>query len=463
VKLVTIDDEDARDFDDAVFAEPDGDGHRLVVAIADVAWFVRPGDALDRAARERGNSVYFPDRVLPMLPERLSNDLCSLRPEEDRACLAAEIRVDARGRITSARFTRALMRSAARLTYAKVEAAHRGEGRRGLVPGDAGAIDRLYAAFATLDRDRERRGALDLDLEERQVMLDDSGAVTGVRARPRYSSHRLIEAFMIAANVAAARALTDQRIATLFRVHDEPERDRLEALRETLAHLGYRLAKGQVVRPAEFNRILAWANGRPFRHLVHTMVLRTQSMAVYHAANRGHFGLGLARYLHFTSPIRRYADLVVHRALVTRFALGEGGHARADPTDWAELARHVSDTERRAAAAERQAVDLFLARFLADKRGAEFSARVSGVTRFGVFVTLDGLGADGLIPMSRLPAERYVVDDRRHRLLTARGRVVLTLGDRLEVRLAKIDLARGRLAFEWLPDRVDPPRGRQEN
>ncbi|HEX9465498.1 MAG TPA: VacB/RNase II family 3'-5' exoribonuclease, partial [Alphaproteobacteria bacterium] len=358
VPLVTIDGEDARDFDDAVFAEPDDDpansgGFHLIVAIADVGWYVRPDSALDRTSRERGNSVYFPDRVVPMLPERLSNDLCSLRPDEDRPALAVHIWIDAQGRKRRHRFARAMIRSAARLTY---EQAQNAADRR---PNGAAeslrtpVIEPLYAAYRALGRARRKRGTLELDLPERKVLMDDKGRIERIVPRARHDSHRLIEEFMILANVCAAESIEERRLPCMYRVHEPPDPAKLENLREVLDGLGYRLARGQVLQPKHFNQILEWAANTPFRHLVNDLVLRSQSMAVYSPDNQGHFGLALTRYAHFTSPIRRYSDLLVHRALITGFNLGEGGLFDAGAVDFHEVGDHISMTERRAAAAER--------------------------------------------------------------------------------------------------------------
>ncbi len=453
LSLVTIDGEDARDFDDAVFAEPDDDpknrgGFRVVVAIADVAWYVRPDRPLDREARRRGNSVYFPDRVVPMLPERLSNDLCSLRPVEDRPCLAAQIWIDADGRKIRHRFDRAMMRSQARLTYD--EAQENWDGRpRGAA---AGLRDRvltpLYGAFHALARARRARGTLDLDLEERKVVLGPDGRIERIVPRPRYDSHRLIEEFMILANVCAAETLEERKLPCMYRIHDEPDPAKLDALRAVLNGLGFRLAKGQVLKPQQFNRILEWAAGTPNHHLVNQLVLRTQSLAVYSPDNRGHFGLALRRYAHFTSPIRRYADLLVHRALITGLALGHGGLDDGPSPDFAQTAEHVSATERRAAAAERETLDRYVATWLEARVGAEFNARVSGVTRFGLFVSLEGLGADGLVPIRSLPGDFYHHDPERHVLRGRRTGRSFTLGQPVSVRLVEATPVTGGLRFD---------------
>ncbi len=462
VPLVTIDGEDARDFDDAVFAEPDGDGanpggFHLIVAIADVGWYVRPGNPLDRAARERGNSVYFPDRVVPMLPERLSNDLCSLRPHEDRPCLAVHIWIDAEGRKRRHRFSRAMIRSAARLTYDEAQELRDGPPRETMADISARVIAPLYGAYHALARARLARGTLDLDLEERKVVLGPDGRVLRISPRPRFDSHRLIEEFMIAANVAAAESLEKLHAPCMYRVHDEPDLAKLDALRQVLDGLGFRLAKGQVLRADHFNRILEWAAATPHRHLVNQLVLRSQSLAVYSPDNRGHFGLALARYAHFTSPIRRYADLIVHRALIAGYRLGEGGMGPTAVANLVETADHISTTERRAAAAERDAIERYVAAYLADRIGARFPARISGVTRFGLFVTLDDIGADGLILMRSLPADLYQLDAERHLLRGRRHGRSFTLGQPVEVRLAEAVPLTGGMRF----DLIDTPGPRR--
>jgi ribonuclease R len=448
--LVTIDGSDARDFDDAVWAEPDPDpanpgGWHLVVAIADVAWYVVPGSALDGEAGLRGNSVYFADRVVPMLPEALSNGLCSLKPGEDRACLAAHLWIDGDGRKRRHRFERAVMRSAARLTYEQVQAACDGDGK---LPLPRERLDALYGAFAVLDRARIARGALELDLVEYRVTLGPDNQPVAITPRQRLSSHRLIEEFMILANVAAAEELEARRRAGLYRVHDAPDPERVEALRLALTDLdvpGAGLAKGQVLRPELFNRVLTRIAGRSEAELINMLVLRAQAQAVYSPQNIGHFGLALQRYTHFTSPIRRYADLVVHRAL-----LGE-----ASPADLAAIAAHVSATDRRAAAAERATLDRYRARLLGGRIGEVFAARVSGVARFGLFVVLAESGTDGLVPLSNLPQDFYRFDPARMRLAGRHSRRNFGLGDALSVRLAEADPLGGRLIFR-LDDEAPP-------
>ncbi len=463
--IVTIDGADARDFDDAVMAVADDapdniGGWRLIVAIADVSWYVRPGDALDRSAYQRGNSCYFPDRVVPMLPERLSNDLCSLRPDEDRPTLAVHIVIDRSGTKRSHRFVRAMIRSAQRFTYERIQAIADGHEK---APGWIAdkVVGPLYGAYKSLLAARVARGALDIDVEERKVELGADGKVAKIAPRTRLDSHRLIEEFMILANVCAAETLERKRLPCMYRVHEPPAVDRVEALRETLEGLGLRLARGAAMRPHDFGRVLDWAKGQPHHHLVNQMVLRSQSLAVYSPVNQGHFGLSLARYAHFTSPIRRYADLLVHRALVSAGALGEGGLLDPGPVpDFADAGDHISATERRAVAAERDAMARYIAAYLEDRQGATFQARISGVQKFGLFITLNEIGADGLVPVRSLPNDFYHFDERRHTLTGSRNAKVYTLGQAVEVRLREIDGLTGSLAFELMdagPGRA--PRG----
>jgi ribonuclease R len=449
IPLVTIDGEDARDFDDAVWAEPDGDGFRLIVAIADVAHYVVPGGALDREARLRGNSVYFPDRVVPMLPEVLSTLWCSLLPGEERGCLFAELRIDASGRKTGHRFGRGLMRSAARLTYHEVQAAH---------DGGSTTAAQLYAAFRALLAARQARGTLDLDLPERQVVLRD-GKVASVRPRPRLDSHRLIEEFMILANVAAAETLELVHLPCLYRVHAPPSDDKLEALRRFLHGLGIGLPAANQVHPRDLDHVLRRVAGTAEAAMVNEIVLRSQSQAEYAPDNIGHFGLALPRYAHFTSPIRRYADLLVHRALIAGLSLGPDGLAPG--TDLAATGQHVTATERRATLAERDAVDRYLAAFMADKIGATFAARVSGVTRFGIFVTLPENGATGLVPMRGLPDDRWVYDETTQSLAGQHTRMSFRLAQELDVRLVEANPLTGGMVFDVPSMTFAPRRGRR--
>ncbi|HEY7609007.1 MAG TPA: VacB/RNase II family 3'-5' exoribonuclease, partial [Alphaproteobacteria bacterium] len=450
--LVTIDGADARDFDDAVFAAPDDDpknegGWRITVAIADVAHYVRPGSALDRAARERGNSVYFPDRVVPMLPEELSNDLCSLRPHEDRACLAAHMRIDAEGEMFEHRFERGLMRSAARLTYEQAQQAEDGAADEVTGPLIERSIRPLYRAYAALAAARVRRHVLELDLPERKIELDKDGRVLRIATPKRLDSHRLIEEFMILANVAAAEALEAKRQPCMYRIHEPPDLSKLEALRPVLKELGASLPPTGL-RARDFNRVLEQTKDSPHKRMVHELVLRAQSQAQYSPVNRGHFGLALRRYAHFTSPIRRYSDLLVHRALLGPEA--PGGVGRRDAGGWDDLGEAISKAERRAMAAERDANDRYIAAFLSDRVGAQFDGTVNGVQRFGLFVTLDESGADGLLPVGALPRDYYRHDPERHALTgRATGRT-FHLGDAVTVRLEEADPITGSLAFGFV-------------
>jgi ribonuclease R len=456
--LVTIDGSDARDFDDAVLAEPDPDpenreGWHLIVAIADVAWYVQPGSTLDREAERRGNSVYFPDRVVPMLPEALSNDLCSLKPNVDRACLAVHLWIDVEGRKLRHKFERGLMRSAARLTYEEAQAARDGRAKCTLPFADIAA---LYGAFAALAKAREKRGALELDLREDRVVLDAERRPVDIVRAVRLDSHRLIEEFMILANVAAAEELEKRRQPCIYRVHDAPDPEKVEALRiflEDMGIPGLALVKGQAPKPELFNRILHRAAGTQEAALVNDLVLRCQAQAAYSPNNIGHFGLALRRYSHFTSPIRRYADLLVHRALISSAnATGRVFGRGASPPDvdrdqLAAIGEHISATERRAAAAERAAIDRYRATLLAGRVGNVFPARISGVADFGLFVRLKETGADGLVPISTLPGDYYSRDQRTHRLTGRTSGRVYRLGDEVSARLVEADGIGGRLVF----------------
>ena len=454
VPLVTIDGEDARDFDDAVWATPDQDpqnpgGWEILVAIADVAWYVREGDALDRDAYDRGNSVYFPDRVVPMLPEALSNGWCSLKPLEERPCLAARMWISAQGRLLRHKVLRGLMRSAARLTYTQVQNARDGRPDEMCAPLMDTVIAPLYGAYASLETARAKRGTLELDLVERKIVVDAKGAVVDVVKRERYDSHKLIEEFMIAANVATAETLAASSYPTVYRVHEPPDPERVMALREALTTLDLKLPHGASLKPHDFNRVLMAVREGPHVHMVNTLVLRTQSQAVYSPDNRGHFGLGLRKYVHFTSPIRRYSDLLVHRGLIAACRLGDGGWPAGRNPDLVPASEHISMTERRAALAERQTVDRFTAGYLKDRVGAQFQGRVSGVSRFGVFVCLDDSGADGILPMRQLPQDYYDLDERTHSLVGRRHGLALRVGDRISVTLTETDEIAGSIVFAY--------------
>jgi ribonuclease R len=452
--LVTIDPEDARDHDDAVWAAPDDDkensgGYRVIVAIADVSHFVESGSALDETAQKRGNSVYLPDRVVPMLPERLSNDLCSLRVGEDRPCLAVEMRISREGRKLSHRFHRAMMRSAAKLSY--------GDAQKIIDGGKADrhvleSVRHLHAAFKARWRERSQRAPLDLDMAERTLILGKDGAVARVELRERFDAHRLIEEFMILANVAAAETLEQKKVARIYRVHDVPDAEKLDALRDYLESLGYSLAASGAVRPANFNQILKIAEARDEKEMISEVVLRAQRQAIYSTDNLGHFGLNIPRYAHFTSPIRRYADLTVHRALVTACRLGAGGQTDREAARLSDIAERISDLERRAMAAERESTDRYLAAYLSTRIGAEFDGRIRGVTRFGLFVMLDETGADGFVPMRSLGFERFRFEEDRHAVVGETSGGVYRLGQPVRVALAEAVPLTGGLRFEMISE-----------
>jgi ribonuclease R len=456
--LVTIDPADAKDHDDAVHARHDSDpknagGFLIDVAIADVAHFVRPGSALDREALLRGNSVYFPDRVVPMLPELISNDLCSLTPGADRAALAVRMIIGGDGRKRSHGFHRVLMRSAAKLSYVQAQAAVDGWPDDTTGPLLAPILEPLYAAYRCLKRARADRAPLDLDLPERKIVLTAHNTVDRVVTPERLDAHRLIEEFMILANVAAAESLERARIPLIYRVHDEPEPERVNALREFLQSLDISFPKSGALRAVQFNRVLERVKGREVEKLVNEVVLRTQAQAEYAAENYGHFGLNLRRYAHFTSPIRRYADLIVHRGLIRALELGEGGLPQTqDVAALAEIGAQISATERRAMKAERETFDRLLAHFLADRIGATFEGHISGATRAGLFVKLDDTGADGFIPARTMGADYFRYHEDRHALIGDRSRETYRLGDRVSVRLVEAAPVAGALRFELMSE-----------
>lgn len=458
VPLITIDPPDAKDHDDAVHAQPDADpnnkgGFIVDVAIADVSFYVRPGTALDRDALDRGNSVYFPDRVVPMLPERISNNLCSLVPGEPRGALAVRMVIGPDGRKRSHSFHRVLMRSAAKLSYAQAQAAIDGRPDDTTGPLLDPILRPLYAAYACVKRARDERDPLNLDLPERKILLKSDGTVDRVVVPERLDAHKLIEEFMILANVAAAEMLEKKSLPLIYRVHDEPTQEKVYALAEFLQTLDVPFAKGGALRPTTFNRVLAQLEGHDYFPLVSEVVLRAQAQAEYSSENYGHFGLNLRRYAHFTSPIRRYADLVVHRALVRALGLGEGALPDSEtPETLAEVAAHISVTERRAMKAERETVDRLIAHHLVDRIGATFQGRVSGVTRAGLFVKLDETGADGLIPIRSLGTEYFNYDESRHALIGSRSGAMHQLGDVVDVRLIEAAPIAGALRFELLSE-----------
>ncbi|WP_306117914.1 MULTISPECIES: ribonuclease R [unclassified Roseitalea] len=454
VPLITIDPETAKDHDDAVHGMPDDDpknpgGHIVTVAIADVAHFVRPGSATDREAQRRGNSVYFPDRVVPMLPERISNDLCSLRPDEDRPAMAVRMVFDAQGRKRRHSFHRIMMRSHAALSYEQAQEAIDGAPDSVTEPILASILEPLWAAYRCLLRGRQDREPLELDIPERRIVLGEDGTVDKVVVPPRLDAHKLIEECMIQANVAAAETLEKKKQALVFRVHDAPALAKQEALREFLKTLDIPLARGAQLRPSAFNAILSRVADTDHSPLVHGVVLRSQAQAEYSPDNIGHFGLNLQRYAHFTSPIRRYADLIVHRALIRALDLGEGDELPDMELDrLREIAGLISAAERRAVNAERDTVDRLIAEHLSDRLGETFAARVSGVTGSGLFVTLDAYGADGFVPAATLGDEYFRHDEALHAMVGETSGRGYRLGDPVEVRLAEVQAMAGAIRFE---------------
>ncbi len=473
--LLTIDPADAKDHDDAVMAVPDPDpsnpgGVIVTVAIADVAWYIRPGSPLDREALKRGNSVYFPDRVVPMLPERISNDLCSLREGEDRPALAVRMIFSADGRKRGHRFHRIMMRSPAKLSYQEAQAAFDGADI-GKGPEIASALKDLWHGYEVLRLGRDSRAPLDLDLPERKIIVDKSGNIERIVVPERLEAHRLIEEFMIQANVAAAESLEAKKSPLVYRIHDTPSMAKLESLRTFLQSIDMSLPKGGNMRPSNFNHILEAGKDTIHAQLLSEVVLRSQAQAEYSPENIGHFGLNLRRYAHFTSPIRRYADLIVHRALIRAFGLGAGGLQDGMQELLPDIAAEISATERRAMLAERDTVDRLIAHWLADRIGATFAGRISGVTRAGLFVKLNDTGADGFVPMRSLGTDFFHYDEARHAIIGERSGEMHRLGDSVEVKLLEAIPLAGALRFELLSDgqflpkkerpKSEPKRGRR--
>lgn len=451
--IVAIDPADARDHDDAVWATPDDDpanegGWKAIVAIADVSFYVRPGSQLDREARKRGNSVYFPDRVVPMLPEVLSADVCSLKEGVDRAALACHLQVTKGGALKSWRFTRAVVRLVANIAYENAQAAIDGDLDHPLTDT---ALRPLWDCWHALYAAREKREPLDLDLPERRIVLDEKGRILSVAPRERLDAHKLIEDYMIAANVAAAKALEAKKTPVMYRIHEPPAREKLTALKEYLKTFEVEFALGQVVRPATFNRILDRIGEEDFRPQVMEQVLRTQTQAYYGPENVGHFGLALGSYAHFTSPIRRYADLVVHRALVEAYRLGPGGLTPEESGSMDRIGQSISQLERRAMEAERETIDRYVAAYLAAHVGEVMEARITGVQNFGFFATVEGVGGDGLVAARDLGAEYFHYDEAGKRLVGEHSGEEFTLGQRIELRLVEANPVSGALRFE-LPD-----------
>ncbi|WP_010297430.1 ribonuclease R [Candidatus Odyssella thessalonicensis] len=469
IPLVTIDGEDARDFDDAVWAEPDTDernqgGWRAIVAIADVSYYVRSGSALDSEAQARGNSVYFPDRVVPMLPEALSNNLCSLRPHEDRACMAIEMIISAHGKIKSFRVKRGLMRSQARLTYNQVQAAIDGQPDSVTHPLMETVIRPLYGVYKSLLKARSQRGTVELDMPERQIMFDENGRMVDVKIRERHDSHKIIEELMIAANVCAAKTLIAKKWPCMFRVHDKPDPMRVANLRQFLKQFKLNLSKSAEPTPAHYNEILQQVKERPYFRTVSELVLRSMAQAQYSPNNLGHFGLSLFQYAHFTSPIRRYADLIVHRCLIAALELGEGGYEEK-PDDLQELGQHISDTERRAATAEREVVDRYTISFVASRIGQEFEVTIVGVNRHGLFVEIEASGAEGFVSMRSLDWDFFTFDEANYRLVGRRTKSVYQLGQKVKAVVIDAEVQTNSLSFRVVPEvptKADKKGSRQQ-
>ncbi|MFS4437199.1 ribonuclease R [Paracoccaceae bacterium GXU_MW_L88] len=449
VPLITIDPSDARDHDDAVAAEETETGFTLWVAIADVAYYVRPGSALDKEARRRGNSTYFPDRVVPMLPEELSADLCSLHEGVDRPCVAVKITIDRDGNKTGHEFLRGMMNSPASLSYEQAQAAADGEPDAGAKP-HLDVITNLFKAYAALKKARTRRDPVDLHLPERQIQLDDEGKVTSVAVKERFDAHRLIEEFMVLANVCAAETLEKKRAEFLYRVHEEPGPEKLDALREVVDSIGMTLGKGQVLQTQQLNRLIREAEGTEHDEMVNMAVLRAMTQAYYSPQNFSHFGLALKRYAHFTSPIRRYADLIVHRALISAHGWGKDGLPPEAGDELPATAEHISMTERRSMMAERDTTDRYLAAYLEERQGTEMEGTVSGIAKFGIFVKLKETGADGLIPLSSLGHEYYRYDATTQSLKGERTGRRIAAGMSATVRIAEVTPISGGMIFELL-------------
>ena len=455
IPFVTIDPSDARDHDDAVYSHPDKDpsnigGHVLWVAIADVAHFVKPGSALDKEARKRGNSTYFADRVVPMLPDRLSGDLCSIHEGIERPCLAVCMTIDKSGKKLKQTFHRAKIKSVASLNYEEVQKSVEGTVNEKVKPHLKNIIKPLYQSYFCLKKSKDVRQPLDLDLPERKVELFKNGRVKAVVLKERFDSHRLIEEFMILANVAAAEELSKARSEFLYRVHEEPTPEKLNALREVAQSAGFNLAKGQVLQTSHLNDLLTKSKQSDLSELISMTTLRSMSQAYYSRENFGHFGLALKKYAHFTSPIRRYSDLITHRALISSLGLGCGGLNEMDSEKLEVTAKHISDTERRSMVAERDTTDRYLASYLSEKVGNEFEGKISGVAKFGFFVRLNESGAEGIVPVRTLGTDFYYYDDRTNTLRGSETGLIIGLGQRATVRLKEVDPIAGGIAFDAL-------------
>lgn len=461
--LITIDPEDARDHDDAVWAAPDTDpkndgGWIVLVAIADVSAYVTSGSALDKGALRRGNSTYLPDRVVPMLPERLSNDLCSLREHEERPCLAVRMIFDKDGNKRGHTFIRGWMRSAAKLAYGEAQDAIDGRSSPKGEPLLENVLKPLWGAYRALAAARKRRGALEIDAPERRVRIGEDGKIREIETRERFDAHKLIEECMIQANVCAAETLEQKGRPLIYRAHEPPSLEKMDALADFLQTIDMKWSRGEPPRPDRFNRLLEQAKGGEHYETVNEVVLRSQSQAVYSTENPGHYGLNLRKYAHFTSPIRRYADLTVHRALIRGCKLGKDGQTEGEASQLEAIAEDITALERRSMAAERDATDRYIALYLAERVGSEFEGRITGVTRFGLFVRLHETGADGLIPISRLGDERFHHDEALHALIGQYSRDMYRLGRSVTVRLDEATPVTGGLLFDMLTPPEKGPR-----
>ncbi len=448
--LVTIDGEDSKDFDDAVYAEADGDGWRLVVAIADVSHYVKPGSALDVEAYERGNSTYFPGRVVPMLPELLSNGLCSINPKVDRLCMVADMRVNAEGEMTAYEFYPAVMNSHARLTYNKVAAM--------LIDSDPALcaeysellphLHNLYFLYQALHKRRVARGAIDFDTTETKIEFGSHQKIERIVAVHRNDAHRLIEECMLLANTATAKMLEKAGIPIVYRIHETPKLEKLEALREFLSELGLSLGGGDKPEARDYAKLLGQVGDRPDAHLIQTVMLRSMMQAVYSPDNIGHFGLAFDAYTHFTSPIRRYPDLLVHRA-IRHVISGKGVEKfRYSHHDMEQMGEHCSMTERRSDEATRNATDWLKCEYMLDKIGDEFDGTISSVTGFGLFVELDEIYVEGLVHVTNLPNDYYHFDPVKHRMVGERSGQRFRLGDRVRVKVARVDMDERKIDFD---------------
>jgi ribonuclease R len=465
IPLITVDPSDARDHDDAIWAEMDMDpsnegGCHIIIAIADVAHYVRSGSALDREAVKRGNSTYFPDRVVPMLPESLSNGLCSLHENEDRYTMAVHIWFDKRGKKLRHKFVRGLMRSHASLSYEEFQNAHEGNVSRRAEPILDTVIQPLYQAYDVLSKGRDFREPLELSVPEKKIILDDEGHIKEIKERVSIPAHRLVEEFMIQANVAAAEQLESKQIACMYRIHEQPSLEKIENLRTFIESLDYTFSKGQVVKPKIFNNLLSKVKNTPYENVISTIILRTQMQAQYSPENQGHFGLSLTRYAHFTSPIRRYADVLVHRALVKALKLGKDGISNYDIGNMVNTAEHISNTERNSMIAERQSTERYIANYMSNKIDDEFEGKINGVHKAGLFITLNQSGGEGFIPISSLYGDYFHYDKEHHLLEGEHSHIKLQLGDPVSVRLKEANPVSGGLIFELLHDKLSKHKPR---